>query len=437
MKRSAGRSAVAAAAYRAGEKLRNEFEGGHSDFSRRDGVLHTEILAPDGAAGWVYDREELWNKVEASEKHPRAQLAREVELALPHQLSQEQNLALLRQYVKEQFVSRGMIADVAVHEGHTDERNVHAHVLLTMRELRPDGFGNKVREWNELKNVLQWREAWASYQNTALQQAGHAVKVDHRSYRQRGDKRTAQIHEGPKGRRMKDRNYRPRSKSVQRRTWNNRPRKRTDYRQIDRGRSRAQRNFEIRWRNYVRSTSGERLSQAVETHIHRRHYGDTLQAAREAGKRLRAAGKWAKQAQSLERRSAQIIQLHRRKLTELAQLQLQIGRSSRVLDDHVDYRLTKLAEARSRYARRRRQVREARQRVRRAAVQYRNIRSQLGGPSRAEIRRQIQAAHSRSIKAVTQHDIWRSPLTDTQKRELSRAWDRERERSRAEDRWEH
>jgi ATP-dependent exoDNAse (exonuclease V) alpha subunit len=147
VKRGSGRSAVAAAAYRAGEQLREERTGLTHDFTRKQGVEHSEILAPTEAPGWVHDRLVLWNSVERIEKRRDAQLAREVELGLPIELDSFSQLALLRQFVQRDFVARGMVADFSIHRD--DPHNPHAHVLLTMRRVSKDGFGLKERAWND------------------------------------------------------------------------------------------------------------------------------------------------------------------------------------------------------------------------------------------------------------------------------------------------
>ena len=209
-----GRSVVAAAAYRAGQKLTDEHAGGiDHDYSRRSHVLAAEILAPAGAPEWAQDRQRLWNEVEQAEKRKDARLAREVELALPHELSREQQRELVRAYVQQQFVSRGMIADVAYHEADRGAagRNDHAHVLLTMREIGPEGFGKKVREWNDRELVIESREAWARTTNQHLSAEGHQARIDHRSLAEQREEaerngdfqkahelaRVPQVHKGP------------------------------------------------------------------------------------------------------------------------------------------------------------------------------------------------------------------------------------------------
>src|SRR3954466_7528496 len=159
--RSSGRSAVAAAAYRSASALLDEREARTHDFSQKADVVHSEILLPEGAPGRWSDRGVLWNAVEAAEKRKDAQLAREVEFALPRELSREEGVALARDFVAEQFVSRGMVADLNVHWPVDAEGagKPHVHVMLTMREAGPDGFGRKVRDWNGVTELQGWREA--------------------------------------------------------------------------------------------------------------------------------------------------------------------------------------------------------------------------------------------------------------------------------------
>lgn len=188
IKRSAGRSATAAAAYRAGEKIKDNRTGLEHDYTRRSGVIHTQIFAPDDAPSWAVDRAKLWNAVEKSETRKDSQLAREIVLGLPHELTQAQRFELTQKFVKEQFVSMGMIADVAFHapDKDGDQRNYHAHIMLTMRTVSADGFGEKARDWNSRPLLKQWREQWAEYANTALAEAGFDERIDHRSLEDQG-----------------------------------------------------------------------------------------------------------------------------------------------------------------------------------------------------------------------------------------------------------
>ena len=135
--RGKGKSAVAAAAYRSGEKLVNEYDGAIHDYTRKGGIVHTEILLPDNAPPAFSDRSALWNAVERIEKAKNAQLAREIEIALPHELTREQGVSLVREYVKDNFVAAGMCADVCLHD--KNDGNPHAHILLTMRPIEQDG----------------------------------------------------------------------------------------------------------------------------------------------------------------------------------------------------------------------------------------------------------------------------------------------------------
>lgn len=181
--RSQGRSATAASAYRVAERIEDRRTGLTFDYAARGGVDHTEILAPDHAPDWVHDRSELWNRVEESETRKNSQVAREVRVALPDELTHAQRLELVREFVRSQFVDRGMVADIALHapgrEG--DERNHHAHILLTTREVGEDGFTTKNRDWNKVEVLEGWREAWARDSNAALERAGIEDRVDHRT----------------------------------------------------------------------------------------------------------------------------------------------------------------------------------------------------------------------------------------------------------------
>lgn len=181
--RAGGRSSVAAAAYRTAGRLHDDRQGLEHDYSRKGGVNHCEIMAPENAPDWMSDRNQLWNAVEIVEKRRDAQLAREIEVSLPRELDRGQRLELLRGFIQREFVDRGMIADVAVHEGKARDGfgQPHAHVMLTMREMTGDGFGKKDRSWNAPDLLLGWREAWARDTNTALERAGRSERIDHRS----------------------------------------------------------------------------------------------------------------------------------------------------------------------------------------------------------------------------------------------------------------
>ncbi len=211
--RAEGRSAVAAAAYRSASELFDDRLGRAHDFSNKAGVVHSEILLPEGAPAHLSDRAALWNAVEAGEKRKDAQLAREIEIALPRELSRAEAIRLARDFVAEQFVSRGMIADLNVHwsrtakgDGEADgQLQPHAHVMLTMRKAGTEGFGPKVREWNRTETLLGWRERWAELANERLAECGQDLRIDHRSYAEQGIALEPQNKVGPAGARRQAR----------------------------------------------------------------------------------------------------------------------------------------------------------------------------------------------------------------------------------------
>ncbi len=186
--RGTGRSAVAAGAYRSASRLHDERLGRHHDFTNKPGVIHSEVMLPEGAPDRLSDRETLWNEVEANENRKDAQLAREVEFAIPREMTKEQGVALARDFVAREFVARGMVADLNVHWdiGADGEARPHAHVLLAMREVGPDGFGAKVRDWNATALLQHWRTAWAEHVNERCAALGISARIDHRSYEAQG-----------------------------------------------------------------------------------------------------------------------------------------------------------------------------------------------------------------------------------------------------------
>ena len=215
--RGKGKSAVAAAAYRAGEKILNQYDGIEHDYTRKSGVIHTAILLPDNAPPEYKDRAVLWNAVEQIEKAKNSQLAREIELALPVELTKEQNIFLVYEYVKKHFVSAGMCADIAIHD--TGNGNPHAHILLTMRPFNEDKtWGAKIKkankkpiyttDWNERDKAEIWRSAWAEYVNGVLEHNGHTERIDHRSYQRQGIDQIPTIHLGVAASQMEKRGIR-------------------------------------------------------------------------------------------------------------------------------------------------------------------------------------------------------------------------------------
>jgi hypothetical protein len=190
--RSAGDNSVIAAAYRAGQRLYCRRTGKSHSFQKKE-VAHREILTPAAAPEWMHDREQLWNAVEDLEKRKDAQLCREAEFALPRELSLDEQIALARDYVQAEFVAVGMVADLCIH---AKPGNHHAHVLLSLRQLTPDGFGQKRRDWNSTELVERWRASWAEHCNRALAVAGHADRIDHRSFAEQGITTPPTVHVG-------------------------------------------------------------------------------------------------------------------------------------------------------------------------------------------------------------------------------------------------
>ena len=221
--RGKGKSAVAAAAYRAGETITNEYDGVTHDYTRKGGIVHTEVLLPDNAPPEYADRAVLWNAVEKIEKAKNSQLAREIEIALPVELTWEQSISLVREYVSRNFVAAGMCADFAIHD--TGGGNPHAHIMLTMRPFELGGawgakqkkeyildpqsnkiYNPKTRQykcksipatdWNEQTKAEEWRGAWADICNRELEQNGHTERIDHRSYERQGIEQIPTVHLG-------------------------------------------------------------------------------------------------------------------------------------------------------------------------------------------------------------------------------------------------
>ena len=181
IQRAKGHSVVAAAAYRAGERILEIRTGEVHDYRQRSGVDHREIMAPRGAPGWCKTRAELWNRAEDAERRKDAQVGRQVELALPRELSFKQRRRLVRRFVRKNFTCRGMVADIAYHDQAGE--NPHVHILLTMRRLaKENGFSRtKERAWNEKAQLESWRSSWALHVNAALRRAGCHSRVDHRT----------------------------------------------------------------------------------------------------------------------------------------------------------------------------------------------------------------------------------------------------------------
>jgi Ti-type conjugative transfer relaxase TraA len=205
--RKSGSSAVASAAYRSGSRLRDERLDRSHDFSAKRGVVHSEVLLPENAPAVWKDRERLWNDVEAFEVRKDAQLAREVEFAIPRELTQAQGIELARDFARAEFVGLGMIADLNVHwdVGEDGMPKPHAHVMLTMRAVDENGFGPKVRDWNRTEMVERWRERWAELANERLAELDIDARIDHRSLEAQGIALEPQNQIGAPAHRIEDR----------------------------------------------------------------------------------------------------------------------------------------------------------------------------------------------------------------------------------------
>ena len=199
--RSAGRSATAAAAYRAGVEIADERTGEIHDYRRKGGVESAELVLPAGAPEWAADRAALWNAAEQAEKRKNSTVAREFEIALPAELSPDERQRLARDFARELVERHRCAADVAIHAPGKggDHQNHHAHILLTTRRLTPEGFSEKTRELDDrkTKEVDGWRERFASLQNERLSENGLEARVDHRSHAERGIETVPTLHLGP------------------------------------------------------------------------------------------------------------------------------------------------------------------------------------------------------------------------------------------------
>ena len=230
--RGKGKTATAAAAYRSGTKIVDDELGKTHDYTRKGGVAFSEILLCVNAPSKYSDRQTLWNEVQKIEKQKNAQLCREIEVALPIEFSRNEQIEVVREYIKKNFTDKGMIADWSLHD--KSDGNPHAHILLTMRPLKTNGEwgakrkdryaldenGNKIpiidvltnkqkigaggrkmwerisvptTDWNDQTKAEEWRKSWADICNEHLKGQAH---IDHRSYARQGKKQLPTIHEG-------------------------------------------------------------------------------------------------------------------------------------------------------------------------------------------------------------------------------------------------
>ena len=235
IKRSKGQSAVACAAYRSGEKLFSEYYGEVSDYTRKRGIVHSEILLPSHAPPEYSNRQTLWNAVEKAEPHPKAQLAYSFDIALQNEFSIEENIELARQFLMDEFASKGMICDFAVHMPDCKDgiQNPHFHVLCPMRPLDENGqwgakqrrgytldeHGERLRDksgeyvfnavpttdWGSPETLEHWRKSWCDLCNSKFEEKGLDERIDHRSYERQGVELLPTVHEGPTVRAMEKR----------------------------------------------------------------------------------------------------------------------------------------------------------------------------------------------------------------------------------------
>ena len=230
--RGQGRSAVGAAAYRSGERLTNDYDGITHDYTNKGGVVYSEVMLCENAPQEYQNRAVLWNEVERQEKGGKAQLAREYEVALPIELNRDEQIELVRDYVRENFVKNGMCADFAVHD--KGDGNSHAHIMLTMRPIEPGGEwgakqkkeylldkdGNKqydpkkktykcrtvkTTDWDTQDFLQRSRENWAAIVNRELEKKNLPQRVDHRSLKEQGKERIPTEHIGVAAKNMEKR----------------------------------------------------------------------------------------------------------------------------------------------------------------------------------------------------------------------------------------
>ena len=199
VKRSIGKSAVGTAAYNAGVKIKSQHDGTTYNYTKKQ-ADYSEIILPYNAPPEYKDRSVLWNAVEKSERRHDSQTARIIELALLNEIRQEENIKIVRRYIIENFISRGMCADFSVYAGRSKDGkkpdNPHTLIMLTTRTVTPKGFLEKDRTWNDRKLVQNWRKAWADIINGALEAKGLDIRVDHRSLAEQGIEKKAEIHLG-------------------------------------------------------------------------------------------------------------------------------------------------------------------------------------------------------------------------------------------------
>ena len=191
--RGKGASAVAKAAYISGEKIKNEYDGVTHDYRRKREVVHKEILLPFNAPAKFKNRSVLWNAVESAETRKNSQTAKNIDAALPAEISREEQINLVRNFCMQCFTYKGMCADFAIHD--KGDGNPHVHILLTTRNVNESGFTTKNRSWNDKSVLLEWRKLWADWCNHKLYYV-NGGKIDYRSYKEQGIAKIPQKHLG-------------------------------------------------------------------------------------------------------------------------------------------------------------------------------------------------------------------------------------------------
>jgi len=215
--RTKGQKAVRSAAYRSGEKLKDDRYGETHDFSRKRGVLYDEMFVPAYAPWSMRDRETFWNEVEKAEKRKNSQLAIPYDIALPHELNHAQHIALMREFIQHEFTDHGIVADLAIHMPNRkkNQKNFHAHILIPTRFVDEDGLGKKVIiadsksdfEHQRGEIILRLRQSWAEHHNRHMDAAGfdESHHIDHRSYEEQGIDREPTTHRGVASDHMEER----------------------------------------------------------------------------------------------------------------------------------------------------------------------------------------------------------------------------------------
>jgi hypothetical protein len=361
VKRSNGRSSVAAAAYRSAEKLRSEYDCvthdystksssvnasayrsgeklGEYDYTRKQGVVHTEIMLPKNAPQEYQDRATLWNAVERAEKRKDAQTARDIDIALPIEMNRQEQILLVRTYVKENFVDKGMCADFAIHD--KGDGNPHAHVMLTTREVNSAGIGKKNRDWNSTKQLNEWRENWANACNKRLR------KHNKRTLKAQGIDREPTIHVGVTAKHMERKGLEhPRAKQnreiIARNTARHMHELKEGYTALDK---------------QVSSLQNEASEARREMNSHRIRAEEITERAKQItamGERLKTGRHPKQQAQQLERSYEQATSYFKRTYNfapENAELEVRrieaTAKSKRHLQDKLQEKLTPLVEKR-------------------------------------------------------------------------------------------